>query len=647
MEKMIHQIRQSRPKTISHNRIKDTSRLFKKQNEYTTIIIEKLASKFDLNETEKIRKYAKGRFLGKGGFAKCYELICQDNNKIFAAKMLPISDIKNERQRQKLITEIKIHKSLHHQQIVAFEHNFKDSSNVYILLELCQNQTLNELFERRKKLSEIEVQCYMIQLIKGLQYLHSHRIIHRDLKLGNLFLNDRMELKIGDFGLATKLDFEGERKKTVCGTPNYIAPEVLNGSGHSYEVDIWALGVIIYTLLIGKPPFETKEVKTTYNKIKKADFSFPTSCNISSAAKKIIKRILTLEPKKRPSLNDILSDDFFNQGIAIPKLLPMSTLALTLPKEYIKHFNPDFENKEIINKEKMSSKNVGIKRSNSGDIIQYKEVNDEIKDIDKTYLASTKNLVPDLRKDKLILKKEIWVTKWVDYSNKFGIGYLLNNGYIGVYFNDTTKIILNPIKNKFTYIDKKVVDFQELLYTFSINEYPNEIKNKVYLFKKFKNYLDEENNKIKLNENISLNGKKINEENETRFQEKHRRRQRKKKDENKLDEDEQNVTASMKNAEDIDFIFIKKWIKTKFAIIFRFSNKAIQACFKDKTEIYIHYINENISYINKKGEKLIYPLNNAFNCSNYELKKRIKYIKQVLQYMINSKNKNQKNIIKS
>ena len=601
MEKMIHQIRQSRPKTISHNRIKDTSRLFKKQNEYTTIIIEKLASKFDLNETEKIRKYAKGRFLGKGGFAKCYELICQDNNKIFAAKMLPISDIKNERQRQKLITEIKIHKSLHHQQIVAFEHNFKDSSNVYILLELCQNQTLNELFERRKKLSEIEVQCYMIQLIKGLQYLHSHRIIHRDLKLGNLFLNDRMELKIGDFGLATKLDFEGERKKTVCGTPNYIAPEVLNGSGHSYEVDIWALGVIIYTLLIGKPPFETKEVKTTYNKIKKADFSFPTSCNISSAAKKIIKRILTLEPKKRPSLNDILSDDFFNQGIAIPKLLPMSTLALTLPKEYIKHFNPDFENKEIINKEKMSSKNVGIKRSNSGDIIQYKEVNDEIKDIDKTYLASTKNLVPDLRKDKLILKKEIWVTKWVDYSNKFGIGYLLNNGYIGVYFNDTTKIILNPIKNKFTYIDKKVVDFQELLYTFSINEYPNEIKNKVYLFNQFKKYLDEENNKIKLNENISLNGKKINEENETRFQEKHRRRQRKKKDENKLDEDEQNVTASMKNAEDIDFIFIKKWIKTKFAIIFRFSNKAIQACFKDKTEIYIHYINENISYTNKKG----------------------------------------------
>ena len=99
--------------------------------------------------------------------------------------------------------------------------------------------------------------------------LHQHRIIHRDLKLGNLFLNDKMEVKIGDFGLATKLDFDGEKKRTICGTPNYIAPEVLEGkSGHSYEVDIWSLGVIIYTLIIGKPPFETTDVKATYRRIK-------------------------------------------------------------------------------------------------------------------------------------------------------------------------------------------------------------------------------------------------------------------------------------------------------------------------------------------------------------------------------------------
>lgn len=82
--------------------------------------------------------------------------------------------------------------------------------------------------------------------------MHQHRVIHRDLKLGNLFLSEKMEIKLGDFGLATKLEYEGERKRTICGTPNYIAPEILEGkNGHSYEVDVWSFGVICYTILIG------------------------------------------------------------------------------------------------------------------------------------------------------------------------------------------------------------------------------------------------------------------------------------------------------------------------------------------------------------------------------------------------------------
>ncbi len=80
----------------------------------------------------------------------------------------------------------------------------------------------------------------------------------------------------GDFGLATKLEFDNEKKYTICGTPNYIAPEILDGKvGHSYEVDVWSLGVIMYALLIGKPPFETPEVNSTYGKIKACKYSFP------------------------------------------------------------------------------------------------------------------------------------------------------------------------------------------------------------------------------------------------------------------------------------------------------------------------------------------------------------------------------------
>lgn len=118
-------------------------------------------------------------------------------------------------------------------------------------------------------MTEPEARYYMTQLLNGVQYLHNNKVIHRDLKLGNVFLNDDMEVKIGtfycharcyipifcitqgsfpppgDFGLATKIEFDGERKKTLCGTPNYIAPEVLCKKGHSYEVDIWSLGCIL------------------------------------------------------------------------------------------------------------------------------------------------------------------------------------------------------------------------------------------------------------------------------------------------------------------------------------------------------------------------------------------------------------------
>jgi polo-like kinase 1 len=120
-----------------------------------------------------------------------------------------------------------------------------------------------------------------------------------------------MQVKLGDFGLATKLDFDGERKRTICGTPNYIAPEVLDGkSGHSYEVDIWSLGVIIYTLIIGKPPFETSDVKSTYKRIRANSYTFPDHVPISDAAKTLIKSILIGDPKKRPNLDQVSNSEF-------------------------------------------------------------------------------------------------------------------------------------------------------------------------------------------------------------------------------------------------------------------------------------------------------------------------------------------------
>ena len=156
---------------------------------------------------------------------------------------------------------------------------------MYIILELCRRRSLMELHKRRKAITEPETRYFMKQILLGVKYLHDNKIIHRDLKLGNIFLNDNMEvnkislwnllfyntafiskarwfsstcslqftlilqIKLGDFGLATKVDYDGERKRTLCGTPNYIAPEVLTKKGECISISTPETGFCIhYTL---------------------------------------------------------------------------------------------------------------------------------------------------------------------------------------------------------------------------------------------------------------------------------------------------------------------------------------------------------------------------------------------------------------
>jgi polo-like kinase 1 len=191
-----------------------------------------------------------------------------------------------------------------------------------------------ELMKKRKRLTEVEARYFMHQIFSAIQYLHKNHIIHRDLKLGNLFLSEKMEIKTGDFGLATVVTFDGERKRTICGTPNYLAPEILKNLGHSYEVDIWSCGVILYTMLVGTPPFETSDVKTTYKRIKSNLYKFPSSIAMSDTAKNFIKKMLNPEPSKRPTVREALLDDFFTSRefcIQLPTVCP-DTLMEMIPE---------------------------------------------------------------------------------------------------------------------------------------------------------------------------------------------------------------------------------------------------------------------------------------------------------------------------
>lgn len=170
-----------------------------------------------------------------------------------------------------------------------------------------------ELLRSRRILTEPEVRLFLIQMIGAVKYMHSVGVIHRDLKLGNIFLDANMNIKIGDFGLAALLFSKNDRKKTICGTPNYIAPEILYGrdKGHSYEVDIWSVGVIMYVMLLGKPPFQSKTVDTIYERIKTNDYKIPQTANISKSSRDLIKAMLASNPNDRPSIEFIVQHPFF------------------------------------------------------------------------------------------------------------------------------------------------------------------------------------------------------------------------------------------------------------------------------------------------------------------------------------------------
>ena len=298
-------------------------------------------------------KYRKGKKIGGGGFGEVYEFIDIETNKKRAAKIIPNSRIDNDPQSNIAYNnEYKFNTHLDFKYICKCYSTFKDNQNAYFILDYQPNKTLSELLHKRK-LSEIEIKHYCFELLLAIEYLHKRNIIHRDIKLSNVLLSERMEVRLCDFGLAIENGIEGQ--KNICGTPNYIAPELLNnknGLNYSFEIDIWAFGVILYTLYFNKTPFE-QEVKgrTKYN-IQNIIYSFPKEVSISKEAKDLISSILVKDPSQRPKIDQIKSSPFFKNGEGIPKYLPQSTMIRAMsPEEEETFINNAIKNDECLDKE--------------------------------------------------------------------------------------------------------------------------------------------------------------------------------------------------------------------------------------------------------------------------------------------------------
>ncbi|CAG4963589.1 unnamed protein product [Parnassius apollo] len=401
----------------------------------------------------------------------------------------------------------------------------------YEIQDIATNQSMMELHKRRKAISEPETRFYMHQILLGVQYLHSKRIIHRDLKLGNLFLDDDLHVKIGDFGLAARIEFEGERKQTLCGTPNYIAPEILTKKGHSFEVDIWSLGCIMYTLLVGKPPFETSTLKDTYKRIKQCEYSegiylalhacyagpwhsFRTRYaeaivnnntlkehyRIPSSLRKPAASMIVLQlqsnPARRPSVDKLLQHEFFTSGI-MPAALPLSCLTTAPRTDQLEgvsvHRRPLNEvngnDHMVMVVDSPLKRNANAAEPRAVEPTSHRQNLILLRDQLASLLHSKLKCRPECLTDELsdpAAQPLVWVGKWVDYSDKYGFGYQLCDESVGVMFNDTTKLIMLANGLNVHYINRQG---QEQYMT--MREYPQELDKKMKLLTYFRRYMTE------------------------------------------------------------------------------------------------------------------------------------------------------------
>ena len=274
-----------------------------------------------------MQKYEVGRMLGQGNFAKVYHGRNLKTGQSVAIKAFNKEMIMKVGLKEQIKREISIMRLVRHPNIVEFYEVMASKTKIYFAMECVKG---GELFKKvsRGKLREDVARKYFQQLIEAVDHCHRRGVYHRDLKPENLLLDENGNLKVSDFGLSALL--ESKKKDgllhTTCGTPAYVAPEVIKKKGYDgAKADIWSCGVILYVLLAGFLPFNAKNLMEIYKKIIKADFRFPQW--FRPDAKMLIYRILDPNPRTRITINKIMQSSWFRKGyiqIEGPELPPLS-----------------------------------------------------------------------------------------------------------------------------------------------------------------------------------------------------------------------------------------------------------------------------------------------------------------------------------
>ena len=270
--------------------------------------------------------------LGAGSFGHVYLVTHKGTKAQYAIKAIDKRNKTNQEEKPYFRREIEVMYKIHHPNVVKLYGHFEDNNYCYFIMEYISKGNVYGLIpqDKKKRINNQIVASLMKDVISAVYYLHNMKpiIIHRDIKPENVLLADGLVAKLTDFGWSNYMQ-EDQKRTTVCGTPIYLAPEIIKEQGHDEKVDIWCIGVLLFELITGNVPFQGNDIDTLKDNILHLKISWPKEINVD--AKSLIKKILKSDPAARISLEEMLAHPFFT------KYFPNAVKSLIKPDETINY----------------------------------------------------------------------------------------------------------------------------------------------------------------------------------------------------------------------------------------------------------------------------------------------------------------------